>query len=265
MVYLDGWSSAASCSRVREQLCLDTPVHGAKEERGGIDRLGHGKDAMVGQNYGLVVAQSVGNSATLLVSQDDSSKPFVDGMVFVESAGILVDRLELTAQSRESLGWHRVAVARGYYVWTSLMHSNVNGEACRVDGMHVPRLDHLSRLIDQTEVFWLHVRKGHGMRVDPKMILQDGVSNSDMPSRSLIIVSVHTEPSESSRMVQLAPLALVFEGCKPGNPDLLDWLGLMTCNGMSTVSKHIERAVSASLLQSSCALGAGESRSVKRR
>lgn len=85
-------------------------------------------------------------------------------------AGILIDWLQLTPQSTESLCRIAVAVHRAHYIGTSLMNCNMDGEAGWIHCVHVARLDHDAFLVYETQIFRLHVRKGAGKRIDPEMI-----------------------------------------------------------------------------------------------
>lgn len=92
MANLDSFRSTTSSRSVSGKLSLDTPVHGAEEIRRRIDRLTYGQNAVVLENDSLVLSKGFGELATFFVSENDTAEIVVDGVVFVESAGILISR-----------------------------------------------------------------------------------------------------------------------------------------------------------------------------
>jgi hypothetical protein len=57
MLHFDRSGSAAGTRCIRQQLCLNAAVHGAKEECGGVDSLANGEMAMILENHPLRIAQ----------------------------------------------------------------------------------------------------------------------------------------------------------------------------------------------------------------
>jgi len=81
-----------------EKLGLTGPLHRDEPPRGLVDRTPDREDPVVGQNRGLIVAQSVGDSCALFVVEHHAGVVIKDRMVAVERTGILGQGIERSAK-----------------------------------------------------------------------------------------------------------------------------------------------------------------------
>jgi hypothetical protein len=61
-----------------------------------------------------------------------------------------------------------MAVDGTHYIWSCLVYSDVDSEACWVHSVHVPRLDDDALLVHQTQIFRFHMAETSCKRVDPE-------------------------------------------------------------------------------------------------
>jgi len=247
MIDLDRLRASTACSGVCQQLRFDAAIHGTKEVGSRIDALRHRQDTMILENHGFFVAKCFSNTSTFLMCKHDAPKVVVLCMIVVEAAGVLVDRLQLATECRESLRRQAVAMYCGDDIRSSLVDCSMDSEACGIDGVHVAFGLHNALLIDETEVFRPHVFEGLTERVDPKMVRFDGVADGDMTSRSLVIVAIQTKPPNASRSVKLPKGALVERVTEGRDADLFDCVDLVARDGMRSIREAVEWPVAGGL------------------
>lgn len=96
------------------------------------------------------------------------------------------------------------------------------------------------------------------MRVDPEVITKNGVTNRELATCALVIVTVEAQPSHSSGVMELAPFTLVLQGRKSRDSNLFYGSCLWPRQGMAAVGEFVQGAVQAILLKGSGALVASE-------
>ena len=108
------------------------------------------------------------------------------------------------------------------------MDSAMNDISCRVDTMHISTFNHFPLFGHQDEIVWCHVAERLSVRIDPKVIWHDGVSDCYMAASAFIVVAVEPEPAESGRVMQLPPGTFGFEGGELWNADVVDLVAYET-------------------------------------
>ena len=124
------WSmSTGVAGGLRQQLGLARALHGDEPPGRLVDRrLPDGQQPVVRQDDGLVPAERVGQSLALLEIEHDTGVVVEQGVVAVERAGVLGDRIEQPAQRRPGLAVHGMRVRGGHDVGSRRVHLRVDGE-----------------------------------------------------------------------------------------------------------------------------------------
>src|SRR5947207_1034756 len=133
-----------------QQLDGARPVHGDEPEGGLVDRPAHGEQPVVAEDDGLAPPQGMGDALGLVEVEDDAGVIVEQGMVLIERAGILGDRVEQAAGGRPRLAVERVSVGGGHYVGTSGVHLGVDGKGGSVDG--IVAVNDLAAPVDQAQI-----------------------------------------------------------------------------------------------------------------
>lgn len=107
-------------------------------------------------------------------------------MVVVESARILVDGVQLLAQSTERPAIDAVTVCRSHDFRPSLMNGAVNHECSSVQQPAFTTINHFALVVDLDEIGFLDQGKGHAERVDPERIRLDRVTKRNVACYSLV-------------------------------------------------------------------------------
>ena len=123
------------------------------------------------------------------------------------------------------------------------VHGGVDGEAGRVDGVHVALGLHDALLVDEAEVRRLHVAEGLAEGVDPEVVGFEGVADGDVPARALVVVPVLAEPADGGGLVEFAEGALVEGVGEGGDADLGYGVGLRAGDGVGSVDESTVRLV----------------------
>lgn len=166
MPYLDCLCTPRSSGGIGQQLRLNTPVHSAEKIRRSIDSLPDSQDTMILQDDSFILPERLGDIPAFLMRKDNAAEIVVDGVVLVEAAGVLVDGLELRAQSGEGFGGDAVAMNGADDVRTGFVDCGVDGEAGRVDGVHVAFGLDDAFLVYKAEIGGLDVTEGLAEGVD---------------------------------------------------------------------------------------------------
>jgi hypothetical protein len=120
----------------------------------------------------------------------------VDGVIFVEGAGILSGDIQLNSKGTESLASNTVRVDSSIDIRTSLMDSAVDHKSGGVDSVHIPALNDFALFIHENEVGDAHVLERLEEGIDPKVVSQDGIADRNVSCATLVAVAVVAEPSE---------------------------------------------------------------------
>ena len=164
---------------------------------------------MVAEDGGLVLAEGVGDALGLLQVEHDTRVVVEDGVVVVERAHVLGDRVEQAAQRRPGAPVGGVGVGGGDHVGPGRVHLGVDGEGGPVD--LAGALDNVAVLVDQQEVGHLDVPEVHGERVDPEVVGQLGVAGRDVAGHALVEAELGEQP-EAGRQPLLPMETLVLDG-----------------------------------------------------
>ncbi len=166
------------------------------------------EQAVVAQDDGLAVAEFVRDALAFLDIEDDSGVLVEQGMVLVEGARILGDRIEQPAERRPRLAVHRMGVRGADHVRAGGVHLRVDGERGRVQ-RPVP-LDDRAVVPHQQQVADADVTEVHAERIDPEVVGQLGIARGDV-ARDALVEPEAAEQTERRRQVLFAVQALLFD------------------------------------------------------
>ena len=134
-----------------------------------------------------------------------------DGVVAVEGAGVLRQRIERAAQRRPRLAVRRVAVGGRHDVGAGGVDLRVDHERRRVQ--RPVALDDLALVVHEEQVLDPDVLEVHAERVDPEVVGQLGVAGGDVAGRALVEAE-GPEDAEGGGEALLAVPALVLDACR---------------------------------------------------
>ena len=184
------------------------------------------------QDGGLVVAERVGDALALLEVEHDAGVVVEHGVVAVERARVLRQRIERAPQRRPALAVDRVGVRRGDDVGAGGVHLAVDHERRRV---HRPvALDDLAVVVDEDEVLHPDLLEVHGERVDPEVVEQLGIAGRDVAGDALVEAEL-AEQAERRGQPLLAMPALVLGLVNWGNA----WERAIRRHGIGLGTTHI--------------------------
>ena len=86
------------------QLRLAALVHAEEPERSGLHRVADGEQAVVAQDDGFALTEHRADAVAFRGVEHYAVVVLEDGVVFVEGARVLRDRVELLAERREACG-----------------------------------------------------------------------------------------------------------------------------------------------------------------
>ena len=196
--------------RLGQELGLAGTLHGDEPPGGLVDRVPDGEQSVVAVDGGLVRTersrQSLGGG---LLQHDGTTAFLAHGVVLVEDAGVLRDRIERSPERRPCLAVDRVGVGGRHDVGPRRVHGGVDGEGGRVD--RAVALDDLSGVADEDEVGDPHVAEAHAERVHPEVVGQLGIACRDVPGDALGEAEA-AEQAQRAGQLLLAVQALLLHG-----------------------------------------------------
>lgn len=195
--------------RIRKQLCLTSAVHAHEPEGGLIDAISDSQEAMVLQDNRLAPTERFCYPRALVRVNNNTTKVAIHAVALVEPERILSDHLQLPPKHAKSLAMNRMRVAGGVDIRPGLVDGTVDGEGRSVDGLAALRDPAL--LIDQDQIRHLDLAEVHAQRVQPEVIREYGVPDTDVSSDALVVAAVG-EYAEGRREVLFAVMALFLHG-----------------------------------------------------
>ncbi len=198
------------CARShRHQLGLARPLHRDEPERGLVDGLADGEQAVVLVDGGLAVGELRGElAAGFDVEHDGTTLLGDDVVILVEDAGVLGERRQRDAERAERLAVRRVRMRSGDHVGAGGMDGCVDDERGSVDRLGA--VDDVAVVVDEDQVALLDVAEAHAERVHPEHVGILGVAYRDVSGDAF----GEPEPSERAQRpgeVGLAVVALVLD------------------------------------------------------
>jgi len=182
-------------------------VHRNEPPGGGLDGRPDGEQSVVLQNDRLLAAERLGKTHAFLLPQHDAGERIEQGMILIECAGILCERIKEPPERSPGLAIGRMGVGRRQNVGPSGMNRGMDDEAGLIDGSIADQniavvIDELKiRHFDQTEVL--------RQRIDPESIRMLGIANGDMAGEPLIETVAGEQPKgRSQTLLSMQPLLL---------------------------------------------------------
>ena len=143
-----------------------------------------------------------------LLQHDGATALRAHGVVFVEDASVLGDRIERAAERGPRLAVDRVRVGGGDDVGAGGVHGGVDGEGGRV---HRPAaLDDLAGVAHQDQVGDADVAEAHAEGIDPEVVGQLGIASRDVAGDALGEAEAAEQPQRAGQPL-LAVQALLFQ------------------------------------------------------
>ena len=146
-----------------------------------------------------------------------------DGVVVVEDARVLRDRVERDAERAERLAVHEWLCAAATTSGRACVDRRVDHERGTIDRLRA--VHDVARVVDQDEVADAHVAEALAERVDPEAVGELGVAHGDVAGDAF----AETEPSEDAQ--RTGELLLAMQRARPrpssnvGGPVEADLLG----------------------------------------
>ena len=167
-----------------EQLGLAGALHRDEPPGRLVDRRrADGQQAVVRQDGRLVVAERVRDALALLDVEHDAGVVVEHGVVAVERARVLGERVERAAQRRPRLAVDRVGVGGRDHVGPGGVDLRVDDERGLV---HRPvALDDLAVVVDEDQVLDPDLLEVHAERVHPEVVEPLGIAGGDVPGDAL--------------------------------------------------------------------------------
>src|SRR5271169_398676 len=97
-----------------------------------------------------------------------------------ECTSVLSADIQVDTQCTECLSSNTMRMNRGNDVRSRLMNSTVDHESSRVDSMHIPTFTNFTLLIDENEIGGSNGFERSENRVDPEMIVFDGIADRNV-------------------------------------------------------------------------------------
>ncbi len=168
----------------RQQLGLARALHRDEPEGRFVDRLADREQAVVLVDRRLAGGEGGGQ---LLAGVDvEHHRPALrgdHGVILVEDARVLGQRVEGDAQRAERLAVHRVRVRRGNDVGARLVDRRVDHERGSVD--RCLALDHLTLVVDEEQIADAHLAEAPAEGVDPEVVGTLRITHRDVPGNAL--------------------------------------------------------------------------------
>ena len=156
---------------------------------------------------------------------------------------VLIDRLQLTSHRAEGLCWVTVAVYCTHDVRPGLVHGNMDRKASRVHGVHVARLHHNAFFVHETQVLGLHPAERFGKGINPKVVQQNGVSDSDVATSTFVVVAILAQPPKCRCLVKLDEFSFYQLVAESGYANLSNRGFLCARDRVRTIDKPVQRPV----------------------
>ena len=154
---------------------------------------------MVAQDCGLVAGESVGDALALFGIEHHTGVVVEQGVVLVEGAGVLGDRVECATQRRPRLAVHRVGVRGADDVGAGRVHLGVNGERGLVHRQIA--FDDGAVVTHQQQVADPNVAEVHAERVHPEVVGEFRVACGDVPGHALVEAELAEQPERRGEVL----------------------------------------------------------------
>ena len=194
--------------RREQQLCLAAPFEQVQPERGLVDRLADGEDAVVLEQQRLLVAQRARQRPALLGVVHDAREVVEDRVVAVERARVLTERLEQPTGGRPRAAAPGVGVRDRDDVGTRPVDLGVDRERRRVH--RAVTGEQVAVEVDEQQVGRAEVAPAPAERVHPELVRELRVADGDVAGDPVVVPELREQPVRD-RQVALAVGALLLD------------------------------------------------------
>ena len=166
------------------------------------------EQAVVAQDDGLAVAELVRDALAFLEIEHHAGVLVEQGVVVVERAGVLGDRVEQPGERGPRLAVHRMGMRGADHVRAGGMDLRMDGERGLVQ--RSVALDDRAVMAHQQQVAHPDVPEVHAERIDPEVIGQLRIACGDV-ARDALVEAEAAEQAERRRQVLFAVQTLLFD------------------------------------------------------